>query len=178
VPVFVALLRGVNVGKGKRVPMAELRALLTGLGFTEVRTLLNSGNAVFRASRGTTRRIAADIASALQRGLGVSVPIIVKSARELEAVVAGIPVAVEEAHHSRFLVAFAPDRKALANLAAIRPLVSARERFVVGKHAVYLYCAAGILESRAAAALLGRLGQDATTRNLATTLKLHALAHS
>jgi uncharacterized protein (DUF1697 family) len=178
VPVFVALLRGVNVGKGNRVPMAELREVLRGLGLTEVRTLLNSGNAVFRASRGTTRRIAADITSALQRRLGVSVPIIVKSARELEAVVAGIPVAVEEAHHSRFLVAFAPDRKALANLAAIRPLVNARERFMVGKHAAYLYCAAGILESRAGAALLGRLGQDATTRNLATTLKLHALAHS
>ena len=48
-PTFVALLRGVNVGKAKRVPMAELRALLSGLGYTGVATLLNSGNAVFRA---------------------------------------------------------------------------------------------------------------------------------
>ena len=49
-PTFIALLRGVNVGKGKRVPMAELRDLLSGLGFAEVTTLLNSGNAVFRAT--------------------------------------------------------------------------------------------------------------------------------
>jgi uncharacterized protein (DUF1697 family) len=176
--VFVALLRGVNVGKGRRVPMADLRAILEKLGYGEVRTLLNSGNAVFQASRGTTRQIASDTAAALQRKLGVSVLVIVKSRRELDAVIAGVPVAVEEAHHSRFLVAFAPDRKALAGLAAIRPLVTSKETFMLGSHAAYLYCAAGILESRAAAALLGRLGQDATTRNLATTLKLHALARS
>jgi uncharacterized protein (DUF1697 family) len=178
VPVFIALLRGVNVGKGKRVPMAELRALLTGLGYTDVRTLLNSGNAVFRASRGTSLRIASDIAAALQRRLGIAVPVIVKSARELDAIVAGVPVAIEDAHRSRFLVAFAPDRNGLAGLAAIRPLVGSRERFVIGRHAAYLYCAAGILESKAGSALLGRLGQNATTRNLATTLKLHALVQA
>ena len=50
-PTFVALLRGVNVGGAKRVPMAELRTLLSGLGYTGVATLLNSGNAVFRADR-------------------------------------------------------------------------------------------------------------------------------
>lgn len=50
-PIFVALLRGVNVGKAKRVPMAELRALLAGLGHTGVATLLNSGNAVFSAAK-------------------------------------------------------------------------------------------------------------------------------
>lgn len=46
-PAFVTLLRGINVGKAKRVPMAELRALLAGLGYGDVQTLLNSGNAVF-----------------------------------------------------------------------------------------------------------------------------------
>ena len=51
-PAFVALLRGVNVGKAKRVPMAELRDLLSSLGYTGVATLLNSGNAVFRALAG------------------------------------------------------------------------------------------------------------------------------
>ena len=63
-PTFVALLRGVNVGKAKRVPMAELRALLSGLGYTGVATLLNSGNAVFHAPRGTPAKHSADIAAA------------------------------------------------------------------------------------------------------------------
>ncbi len=53
-PKFVALLRGINVGKAKRVSMENLRALLAGLGFTDVSTLLNSGNAVFQATGGAS----------------------------------------------------------------------------------------------------------------------------
>ena len=52
-PMFVALLRGINnIGKSKRISMAELRELVSGLGYTEVVTLLNSGNVVFRATGG------------------------------------------------------------------------------------------------------------------------------
>ena len=93
-PAFVALLRGVNVGKAKRVPMAEFRGLLSGLGYTGVETLLNSGNAVFRASAGTPARHAASIAAALSSRLGVDVPVVVKSAKELAAIVAENPIAV------------------------------------------------------------------------------------
>ncbi len=173
---FVALLRGVNVGKNKRVPMAELRRLLSGLGCTDVVTLLNSGNAVFRAPKGTPASLAADVAATIRERLGLEVPVIVKSARELDAIVAGNPLAVEAALHSRLLVAFVQDRKSLAGLATIAPLVAKPERFEVGRQAAYLFCAAGILESKAGAALLGRAGKDATTRNLATVLKLQALA--
>jgi uncharacterized protein (DUF1697 family) len=61
-PTYVALLRGVNVGKAKRVPMAELRQLLGGLGYTNVSTLLNSGNAVFRTAGASHAKLASDIA--------------------------------------------------------------------------------------------------------------------
>lgn len=67
-PKFVALLRGVNVGRAKRVPMAELRSLLGELGYTSVATLLNSGNAVFHAPKGTSAQHAADIAAAMKAG--------------------------------------------------------------------------------------------------------------
>ena len=85
------------------------------------------------------------------------------------------PFAVDAAQHSRFLVAFAQEPKSLADLAVIEPLVQPPERFAIGRHAAYLHCANGILESRAGTALLGKAGRSATTRNLATTLKLHAL---
>ena len=173
---FVVLLRGVNVGKAKRVPMAEFRALLIELGYTGVATLLNSGNAVFTAAGGTPVRHAADIASALASKLKVEVPVIVKSAKELAAIVAGNPIKAEAADHSRLLVAFAQDSKAISGLAAIEPLIVPPERFAVGKGAAYLLCARGILESEAGAALLGKAGKSATTRNWATTLKLQALA--
>lgn len=173
---FVALLRGINVGTAKRVPMAELRALLSGLGYTGVATLLNSGNAVFRASRGTPARHAKDISAAISARLGLDVHVIVKSARELEAILAENPISARADQHSRFLVAFVQDERALSSVGALAPLVSPAERFAVGSGAAYLLCTDGILESKAGAALLGKAGRAATTRNWATVLKLQALA--
>ncbi len=175
-PRFVALLRGVNVGTANRVPMAALRALLSGLGYTNIVTLLNSGNAVFRATKGSPARHATDIAAAISKVLKVDVPVIVKSADELAIIVSANPLAPAAPDHSRFLVAFVQDAKALSNLAAIESLVIPPEQFVVGTHAAYLLCANGILESKAGKALLGKAGKEATTRNWATVLKLQALA--
>ena len=177
-PTFVALLRGINVGQAKRVPMADLRALLGELGYTGIATLLNSGNAVFRAAGGSATRHAEDIAKALSERLGVEAPVIVRSAADLAAIVADNRVTVHAAAHSRFLVAFVQDRGALSGLTAIEPLVVPPEQFVIGSKAAYLYCAAGILQSKAGAALLGKAGRAATTRNWATVLKLQALAEA
>lgn len=172
---FVALLRGVNVGKAKRVRMAELRALLTGLGYTGVATLRNSGNAVFRAHKGTPAQHAAKIAAAVATSLAVEVPVIVKSSTELTSIVTGNPLAFSTADHSRLLVAFAQDATSLADLVAIRSLVAPPEQFAMGRHAAYLLCASGILGSRAGEALLGKAARMVTTRNWATVLRLQAL---
>jgi uncharacterized protein (DUF1697 family) len=174
-PTFVALLRGINVGKAKRVPMAQLRALLAGQGFTGVATLLNSGNAVFRAAKGTPAGYAKDVAAAISAKLKFQVPVIVKSAKELAAIVSGNPLAARGRDHSRLLVAFVQDARALSELDSIGQLVVPPEQFVVGSHAAYLYCPTGILESKAWEALLGKSGMQVTTRNWATVLKLMAL---
>jgi uncharacterized protein (DUF1697 family) len=176
-PTFVALLRGVNVGKAKRVPMADFRALLGELGYTDVATLLNSGNAVFRASKGTPVQHAADIAGAIAARLGVEVPVIVKFAEELTAIVSENRLAEGAQDHSRLLVAFVQGSRELATLAAIEQLVVPPEQFLVGRGAAYLHCVSGILESKAGKALLGKAGKVATTRNWATVLKLQALAN-
>jgi len=173
---FVALLRGVNVGTAKRVPMAALRALLAGLGHGEVATLLNSGNALFRAPEDDPAAHAAAIASALRREVGVEAPVVVLRAEALLAAVAEAPFEVAPEAHARLLVAFAQVPAALAGLAAVEPLVAPTERFAIGAHAAYLYCPEGLLQSRAGAALLGKAGRACTTRNWATTLKLAALA--
>jgi uncharacterized protein (DUF1697 family) len=175
VPTFIALLRGVNVGKAKRVPMATFREVLAGLGYSDVLTLLNSGNAVFRASKGTPARHAVDIALAITTRLKFDVPVIVKSARDLDAIVSANPFVATTTDPSRLLVAFVQERKALAGLAAINSLVVPPEQFAVGNDAAYLNCVHGILESKAGKALLGKSGTVATTRNWATVLKLQAL---
>ena len=158
--------------------MVEFRSILTGLGYTGVATLLNSGNAVFRAASGTSARHASSIAAALAAHLKLDVPVMVKSARELAAIVAECPIKADPSDHSRFLVAFVQEPKALAGLASIERLVAPPEEFGIGSQAAYLLCAAGILESKAGEALLGKVGQSVTTRNWATVLKLQALAAS
>lgn len=173
---FVVLLRGVNVGRGNRVPMAEFRALLEALGYTGVRTLLNSGNAVFESrGRSTPAAHAARISQALSSRLGVDVLVIVKSAPEWEAIVAGNPLAEGAADPARLLAVVAPHASVLEALAPVGELVTAREGWHVGREAAYLHCAEGLLDSKAGAALLGKHGRAATSRNWSTVLKLAAL---
>ncbi|MEX8515465.1 DUF1697 domain-containing protein [Leptothrix ochracea] len=175
VPKFVALLRGINVGKAKRIPMAELRALLNELGYTGVSTLLNSGNAVFCAPNGAAAKHASDISAAIARKLQMEVPVVVKSAKELTAIVSENALAKHAPEHSRLLVAFVQGAQALPELAAVERLAVPPEEFLLGSGAAYLHCVSGILESKAGEALLGKAGKSVTTRNWATVLKLQAL---
>lgn len=172
---FVALLRGVNVGKSKRVPMAELRKLLTALGYSDVQTLLNSGNAVFESAGRSTTKHASDIRAAIARKLGVDVPVIVKSSTDIAAVQKENTLASIATDPSRLLVAFTATAADLSTLVTSALLVSPPERFLLGAHAAYLWCPEGILKSKAAEALLGKAGRAATTRNWATVDKISAL---
>ena len=171
-PRFVVLLRGVNVGKGKRVRMDDFKSLLEGLGYTNVSTILNSGNAVFTSSVRSASRHAVAIAAAVQQEMGVTTPAIVKSASELSAVISASPYVPPEAHHSRYLVAFAPEAEVLQALVPLQALAQEPERFVVTPEAAYLYCPDGVLQSKVGEALLGKVGKGVTTRNWATVLKL------
>ena len=175
---YVALLRGINVGKAKRVAMADLRALLESLGYTEVRTLLNSGNVVFTSRAGSTSGHAKTIQAAIAKELGVSCLVIVKSAQEMAAVVAGNKLGATANDPSRVLVALCSDAKAFARLEALAKAEWGAERIDVGKEAAYVWCANGILESKAAVALLKGLADLGTTRNWGTVQKLHALLSS
>lgn len=174
-PRFIVLLRGVNVGKGNRLPMAEFRSLLEGLGFAEVRTLLNSGNAVVSSRHRSAAGHARAIRAAVQVKFNLDIPVIVLSAREFNDIVAQNPLALNAVDHSRHLVAFAQDSAAIQGLAGLNAMVNPPERLRIGRRAAYLQCPGGILESRAATALLGKFGRSVTTRNWATVLKLNDL---
>lgn len=176
VSTFIALLRGINVGTAKRVPMADLRAVLSGLGYADVATLLNSGNAVFGASQGTPAHHAAVIANALAVKFAFDVPVIVKTAREIDRIARENALASAAIDPSRLLVIFTQTRAQLTAIRPIADLVVSPERFVVGRHAGYLTCPEGISKSRAATVLLGKSGAGVTTRNWATVLKLLAVA--
>jgi len=174
-PRYAVLLRGVNVGTGNRVPMAELRALLEALDCTGVRTLLNSGNAVFASPARAAPALAKQIRTALVERLGVDVPVVVVPADEMAAIAKGNTLANATSDPSRLLVVFPLEPGALGKLEPVRALVRAPEQFAVGKHAAYLWCPNGSLQSEAGAALLGKPGRAFTTRNWATVGKLVAL---
>jgi uncharacterized protein (DUF1697 family) len=171
----IVLLRGVNVGGHHRVPMAAFRELLGSLGMKDVRTLLNSGNAVGRVRARASDRFARTIRAALVDTMQVDVPVVVVPADTFEAIVADNPIETPSLDASQLLVAFTQDPAALQPLNAITPQLVGDEQFVVGSHAAYLYCAQGIQGSKAANALLGRVGHSVTTRNWATVNKLQAL---
>ena len=171
----VALLRGVNVGKGNRVPMAAWRELIAGMGGHGVRTLLNSGNAVFDMAERDPDTVARRMRAAIAESLGLDLLVVVKTAAQWRAICAANPLVDDDFDPARVLVAMAPDAPALAALAPLRSQVGDGERFHIGEHAAYLACAGGLLGSRVAGALLGKAGRGVTTRNWATMLKIDAL---
>jgi uncharacterized protein (DUF1697 family) len=176
---YIALLRGVNVGRAKRVAMADLRKLVADLGYDEVRSVLNSGNLVFSGPLRPQDEVASAIEEGLVLKLGVAARVLVLDADELAAIVAGNPLLGQAGDYSR-LIAFI--------LSSPHSTPQARETIealcgqdwqpgaaALGERAAYVWCPDGILDSAAAAALGKQLGDTTTSRNWATLLKLHAL---
>jgi uncharacterized protein (DUF1697 family) len=121
-PRYVALLQGINVGKHKRVAMADLRALVEGLGHADVNTHLNSGNVVFAAEDGANEELAKQIEDAIAARLGLDVPVVVRSGEELARILAGNPFPEAAADHTTLHVTFlgaVPDPERVAALAEV-----------------------------------------------------------
>lgn len=165
----VVLLRGVNLGARNRIAMAELRALLEQVGCTDVRTYLQSGNAVVRTRR-TPARLEQAVAAALAEH-GLPVPVMVRTAGELARVVRDCPW--EGLDVKLFQVAFLSGEPDPAAVAAIDHEALLPERVVVGERVLYLDQSAGIRNSKLDRL---RLGVDATARNWRTVLALHELS--
>lgn len=169
----IALLRGVNLGPAKRIAMADLRALAEGLGHTGVRTLLNSGNLVFRADPSPDH--AARLETALLDRLALKSQVTVLTAGELATVLADNPF-LEEAVQSpsRLLVTFPRTPEALSTLAPLSRADWSPERLALDAHAAYSWHPAGLSAGRLAEAL-DRAGKGGVTaRNWATASKLQA----
>ncbi|MFJ8135467.1 DUF1697 domain-containing protein [Streptomyces sp. NPDC096013] len=172
---YAALLRGINVGGSKKLPMADLRTLLEGLGLDGVRTYLQSGQAVFTSGHGDEESLAADIARAVGKRFGFTVDVVVRDHAYLAAIVADCPFPAAELegkqlHVTYYSVPVEDDRFADIDQAAFLP-----EEFRLGDRALYLYAPDGLGRSKLAAELSRpRLNKGivATTRNWNTVVKL------
>ena len=175
---YVALLRGVNVGRHNRISMAALRGLLAELGFYGVRTHLQSGNAVFRAAR-TSAQVAREVEAALAEKLGIEVKVLVRSQAELRAVVRANPLATQGRDESKLLVSFLSGRPDADHLAQLTDADLGPEEFAVGRQEIYLWCPNGLHRSALVKAFGDkRLGLTTTARNQKTVVKLVELAEA
>jgi uncharacterized protein (DUF1697 family) len=174
---YVALLSAVNVGK-RKVPMAQLREVLTGLGYAEVQTYLASGNAVFTTEE-DEHEAAARIEEALNRRFGFAVPCLVRDGDYLASVVQACPFPADEVpgrclHAVFYSAPVGEDRYPDIDREAFKP-----EEFRTGDRVMYLYLPDGIGRSALVAALAkpaGRLaGITATGRNWNTVKALAGL---
>lgn len=173
----IALLRGINVGRAKRIAMADLRRLFEGLGHENVRTLLNSGNVVFRCARPSTAKLAFDIQSAISDQCGFSSAVTVLTAANLAAIVRDNPLLKVAKDPARHLVAFVAQPSSLIPLRMLLKESWAPDALAIGSKAAYLWCAAGVLDSRLSQMFARQAGETVTTRNWATVLKLHAASN-
>lgn len=172
---YVALLRGINIGKAKRVAMADLRALVEDLGYLEVRTLLNSGNVVFTVPSKPTADIAPRLKKALVERTGVSASVVVLSGAEVAAILAENPFGPVADDPSRLLVCVLADSADRAKVKALAKQDWGNERLAVGDRVAYIWCADGILAGKLFTAVDRLLGDRVTARNWATMTKLDAL---
>ena len=173
---FVALLRAVNVG-GRWVSMAELRAAVKSLGYTNVRTLLQSGNVIFSSSR-RGAAIERDLELAVLRRFGFETPIMVRSAAELDAVVSANPFSAEAKRDpGHLIVVFLKSNAGAKEEKALRAAIVGRERVLLRGKTLYVVYPDGVGRSKLTASLIDRhLGTSGTARNWNTVTKLRALA--
>ena len=169
----VALVRGINVGGHRRVPMATLRERFAAAGATDVATYIQSGNVVFSAPP----RGAPAIASAVQRDLesmhGGSVPVVTRSAAAWRRILASLPFTDLPEERSSVSVGLLDRRPTAARAAALDPDHSPGDRFVLDGTTLYLDLPRGVRETGLTVAWFEReLGVSCTVRNWRTMLAL------
>ena len=185
--IYAAFLRGINVGGNRKVPMAVLRDLLEGLGFHQVQTVLQSGNAVFAADAGAaTGRETLVAAVAVERAieeaiaerLQLEVPVIVRTAEDLSRTAAHpflTGARVEEP--AKTIIYFLKTRPECKRAAALLAEHQGPEEQCLEGSELFVFYPQGLGKSRYDNSVIDRaLGTVSTGRNLNTLLKMLALA--
>ncbi|WP_405915819.1 DUF1697 domain-containing protein [Streptomyces sp. NBC_00728] len=175
---YAALLRGINVGGAKKVPMAELRTLMEGLGYGDVRTYLQSGNAVFSSGRGDEESLAEELSGAIEKHFGFGVGVLVRDHGYLKAVREACPFPAAELEAKQMHITYFSEPVDEGRFVSVEPASFLPEEFRLGDRVLYLYAPDGLGRSKLAVALAKPgvvKGVLATTRNWNTVVKLEEL---
>jgi uncharacterized protein (DUF1697 family) len=172
---FAALLRGINVGGKNKIPMAELKRVLSSLGLEEIATYVQSGNVIFR-SPGKADEIAKDMERRISKDFGVNVDVLLRTPAQLRKIADSNPFLGDEPDLSKLHVVFLDGSPAAKAKTQLDPERSPPDRFDLRGREIYLHLPNGSARSKFTIDYFERrLGVRATARNWKTLTKLLAL---
>ncbi len=173
-PIYVAMLRGINVSGQKTIKMETLRVSFEALGFRRVRSYVQSGNVIFEATKASSDNLSKNVGEKILSDFGFSVPLILRTSGEMKKIVSDNPFLKEkEVDDSKLHVTFLSEPPARAALAELAALNGTPDEFRVKDREVYLYCPNGYGRTKLSNTAFEKLlSVDATTRNWKTVNKL------
>ena len=174
----IALLRGINVGGRNKLPMAELRSLLSALGLHDVKTYIQSGNVVFRGQVADSQALSAQISAAIDESFGFTPQVLLIEADEFQQAIAANPFPEGEAEPKTLHLYFLAEEPAEPNLDALNGVRKQSEQFQLIDTVFYLHAPDGIGRSKLAERVERALGVPATARNWRSVCKIWELAES
>jgi uncharacterized protein (DUF1697 family) len=175
---YIALFRGINVGGKNILPMKELAAGLESLGCEDVRTYIQSGNAVFRHVEPKPSNLASAIRSAIRESHGFAPEVLLLTRERLERAVISNPFPDAVAEPSRLHLFFLAATPESPDFDAIEKMRAETERFELTEDVAYLHAPAGIGRSKLAARVEKALGVAGTGRNWRSVTKILEIARS
>ena len=176
--IYVALLRGINIGPHKRISMARLRGSFESLGFTSVHTHIQSGNVVFASAKTPPQALAKKIEAGIAKDFGFESTVILRTREELERIVVGNPflkrTGVDPSRLHAYFLAEAPTA---AERAELQKLASPPDESLLAEKEIYLLLPDGVAKSSLFHnPLERRLLRRATMRNWRTVTALREMA--
>jgi uncharacterized protein (DUF1697 family) len=173
---YVALLRGINVGKNKRISMAPLREMLQNMGYVDVRTHLQSGNAVFRLPKVIAdTKVEAAIHEAIQTTFGFDVAVLVRKGIELAEVVETCPYDDAEEQPTNVHAYFFDKNPSVTALKKAKELHRGPDEYTIADRMMYIHLENGLSNSSLTPQFWNAFGVVMTGRNWRTTTKLAEL---
>jgi uncharacterized protein (DUF1697 family) len=172
VKTFIALLRGINVGGARPLPMKNLVVTLEAAGFVSVRTYIQSGNVVFQASRGTSRSLGLQIGQLIEKKFRFHVPVLILRDVELSAAIRDNPFPQAITAPNYLHLGFLCDAPTSPDLISLEKLKTATEAYKLKGKVFYLHTPDGMGTSKLAAKVERALGVDTTFRNWRTVNQL------
>ena len=172
---YIALLKGINVGGHKKVPMAELRELLSKLGFKNVQTYIQSGNVILQSPENNLSKIEETIKKAILDHFGFEVSVLVKIRQDLKRIFDDSPFSNDKKKASYFMMLHDTPEDELVKVASEK--VYEGEEYEIIKNCIYFFCAKGFGQAKFNANFFERkLNTFATSRNYNTMVKLLSLS--